>query len=277
LQGCHALKNEPTLISGLVRQSLLGILLPGIGAGLRDRAWAETELRQLESDLAAIRVWDDYRLALDSERGSLNSICETLVTSSRSERAKMATSYGITPNSTPVILVELIPTSVIRDNQLRLNQYLEEMGARIDATHRTLDLDGKTPSSPEFISGSIEQYYYFLARLTGPVYGGIEERYIRVQTLLDEARLACALERFRLKQGAYPATLEELTPGFVAEVPSDIYAHAPYRYERTDAGSFRLYSVGKDRHDDGGQIDPKLSEQRQLDAIWLYAPPPAAP
>jgi hypothetical protein len=37
--------------------------------------------------------------------------------------------------------------------------------------------------------------------------------------------------------------------------------------------SFRLYSTGCDRTDDGGKIDPKKPESQQRDEIWLYARP----
>jgi hypothetical protein len=44
-------------------------------------------------------------------------------------------------------------------------------------------------------------------------------------------------------------------------------------YRRQEGGTFLLYGVGKDRKDDGGAVDPKLHEKKQLDDIWLYAPP----
>jgi len=37
--------------------------------------------------------------------------------------------------------------------------------------------------------------------------------------------------------------------------------------------SFRLYDVGENRQDDGGKVDPRKQLTKQLDAIWLYAPP----
>jgi len=50
---------------------------------------------------------------------------------------------------------------------------------------------------------------------------------------------------------------------------------APYRYQRVGEASFRLYSVGENREDDGGKVDPHQQASKQLDIIWLYAPPVA--
>ena len=61
-------------------------------------------------------------------------------------------------------------------------------------------------------------------------------------------------------------------PSFIAAAPNDVYASAPYRYRRIGETSFQLYGVGKNRKDDGGFIAPRLPENQQLDAIWLYAP-----
>jgi len=74
------------------------------------------------------------------------------------------------------------------------------------------------------------------------------------QTAVEEARLACALERFRLKNGSYPEKLEQLVPEFVNKTPADIVTGEQLKYHRTDDGHFVLYSVGWNKTDDGGQV-----------------------
>ena len=65
---------------------------------------------------------------------------------------------------------------------------------------------------------------------------------------------AIALERYRGKHGAYPATLASLAPEFVKAVPVDFMDGKPLRYRLTDDGHFVLYSVGLDCVDDGGKL-----------------------
>ncbi len=42
------------------------------------------------------------------------------------------------------------------------------------------------------------------------------------QTLVNEAQIVCALERYRLTHGNYPETLDALVPQFIEKLPHDI-------------------------------------------------------
>jgi hypothetical protein len=66
----------------------------------------------------------------------------------------------------------------------------------------------------------------------------------------DATTTAIALELYRRKHGAWPATLSELVP-LIPSVPRDRYDGAAMRYSLID-GKPVLYSVGVDRDDDGG-------------------------
>ncbi len=275
LQAYRAIVEEPTLISGLVRISVLSILVAGVGDGLRDRAWADVDLQKIESELAAIRIWDDYRLALGSERSVGNGFAESLIASPRSRRAGLFT--PLTPGSFPTAFttaVALIPRRLIRDNQLRHNQYFDELLARADRGGSAVIEKEPPPSDPAHITDPVGQMYFYLFRISAPVFRRVGEAYASAAVRIDQARLACALERHRLLHGAYPETLDTLTPHFLPSLPLDPWSGAPYHYHRTEAGSFLLYSVGENRVDDGGHIDPKKNEQHQPDAVWLYAPLP---
>lgn len=70
----------------------------------------------------------------------------------------------------------------------------------------------------------------------------------------DSARAAVAIERFRLRHGERPRTLDSLVPEFLPEVPLDPFDGKPLRF-RLDSHEYRLYSVGSDGIDQGGQED----------------------
>ena len=69
------------------------------------------------------------------------------------------------------------------------------------------------------------------------------------------ASSAIAVERFRLANGQLPESLKALTPRFLSTVPIDPFDGANLRYRRLPAG-YLIYSVDRDRHDDGGQERP---------------------
>ncbi|HET6250920.1 MAG TPA: hypothetical protein VFE47_24740 [Tepidisphaeraceae bacterium] len=68
-----------------------------------------------------------------------------------------------------------------------------------------------------------------------------------------QGRLGIALTKYRLQHGAYPKTLESLTPDFIASLPLDPFDGKPMRY-RLENGDAIIYSIGKDLKDDGGNI-----------------------
>jgi hypothetical protein len=63
-----------------------------------------------------------------------------------------------------------------------------------------------------------------------------------------EAQIRCtiaalAAERFRRQHGRWPATLGEVTPEFLEQVPADPYADQPLQL-RTTGDGIVIYSVG---------------------------------
>lgn len=65
---------------------------------------------------------------------------------------------------------------------------------------------------------------------------------------------ALAVERFRrANAGQAPRSLEELVPAYLAAVPMDPFDGKPLKY-KLDAGGYVIYSVDRDRADDGGVL-----------------------
>lgn len=275
LQVARVLQGAPSLVNGVMRVGILRFLVEAMANGFRDHVWKDAELQKIQADLDALRLWEDYRDGMEATRASLNVEAEKLMNIPMRERFHMDGPYQF------VLMVQrwrwvspFMPRSVFRDNELRLNQYVDELTVESRGAGATFELDRKTPSAPANLTSSYDQQYYFLSGLIGDSFGTVERQYIRLQILLDQARLACALERFRLARGAYPDALAELVPEFIPVLPIDIYAQAPYRYRRIGTTSFQLYSVGENRKDDGGVVVvPPRSGPPQGDIVWPFARP----
>jgi len=270
LQAYLALKDAPTMISGLTRLSILSFLIAAVGDGLAEHRWAEPELRKVEADLGTIRIGDDYRLAFASERGFTNARLDAFANASPWSRKEMFSKIT-GPNPASWIIL-LIPRCCIRDNQLRMNRNTDELLARVSPDGSAFDPDAPNPSGPEHVTGPLETVDLYLFRVTAPALTSVVDRYFRTATKLRQALLACAIERFRLAKGAFPETLAELVPAFISQAPLDIYSGKPMLYRRKGSESFLLYSVGPNRIDDHGSVDPHKPEMRQLDEVWFFAP-----
>ena len=94
---------------------------------------------------------------------------------------------------------------------------------------------------------------------------------LQVQTQVNAGQIACALECARLANGAYPETLDALTPQFIAKLPRDLISGKPFTYRRIDEGHFLLYSVGWNETDDGGRALPNAGTPegaKEGDWVW---------
>lgn len=80
-------------------------------------------------------------------------------------------------------------------------------------------------------------------------------------TRLDLLEVALLLEGYRQREGAYPASLDDLEPS----LPEDRFSGEALKYRRKD-GDFLLYSVGKNLKDEHGKTETRPSNQ--LDVIW---------
>jgi hypothetical protein len=68
----------------------------------------------------------------------------------------------------------------------------------------------------------------------------------------DLVRLAIAATLYKAKHGKYPEKLADLVPEFLGEIPSDPYDGRSLRLRRVKE-EVVIYSIGRDRKDDGGQ------------------------
>jgi hypothetical protein len=73
----------------------------------------------------------------------------------------------------------------------------------------------------------------------------------RTNSMLSLTRLAAALAVYRTEYGAYPETLNDLTPAVLDKLPADLFHAKPFDYRRFDEG-FLIYTAGANGRDDGG-------------------------
>jgi len=135
-----------------------------------------------------------------------------------------------------------------------LGHYLEAIEApwpqRLDA----FDFDAEVRSLP-----------FFRRRIRGS--SGVLERLAETEAehtaCVDVSLLAMALKLSKAKRGDYPNRLSELAPECLAKLPTDPFTGDPYRYTRKRDG-FVVYSVGKNRVDDGGVEDLKNPQKSDI-------------
>ncbi len=254
------LKDEPLLISQLVRMAATTIMLQSVGEGLAEHRWSEEQLQILQDRLQKTDLLASTVLALRGER----DICVNL---------KFDQSY-------------MAPRGWNRLEQFNLNRACNEtVLPRLDLAAReinpsvnhSMDLAFQKSYGAKGFSAFL--HHTIMANLTLPAFARVAEKAALAQSEVDMAMVACALERCRLAQGQYPKELNALVPRFAATLPHDIINGQPLKYRRTENGRFILYSVGWNEKDDGGVVaatkdNPVRQDQLQGDWVWRYPEKP---
>jgi len=76
------------------------------------------------------------------------------------------------------------------------------------------------------------------------------------QTLVNQAAIACALERYRIANGSYPDSLALVTLADGQPLPVDILTGKPMGYRKTANGKYALWCVSLNGKDHGGKRAP---------------------
>ena len=95
--------------------------------------------------------------------------------------------------------------------------------------------------------------FHIIASLVVPATNSVNLRAAYTQCLVDQATIACVLERHRIEKAAYPDSLAGLTLASGKPLPMDALSGKPMGYRKTDNGKYALWCVGFDGTDDGGK------------------------
>jgi hypothetical protein len=252
------LKDEPLLISQLVRIACAAVVLQPIAEGLAERRWSDAQLHSLQERLGQIDLLTSAVRAFYGERDIYAN--------------PFFLSFG---RSSPLNLL-----GWDRLEQLSFNRaFQESLLPRINLTGREVDpaighaCDLAMSNYSLGPSSAIIHHCIFAAMMLPSAFH-IPQKAAAVQTDVDLVTIACALERFHLKEDSYPEKLEALAPRFIATLPHDIINGQPLKYHRTANGKFVLYSVGWNEKDDGGVVaTDKDGRQNRLQGDWVLEYP----
>jgi len=265
------LRQEPLLIEHLVSIALTAMTLQPIYEGLAQHRWNDAQLAELESVLAKKDFLADYQLAMRGERTfAIDAIENQRITRQIKTMAEVA---GKPKEET--ISLRWMPSAFFYQNELAFAQLHEQLILPLlDMTNRII-APAAVRRADAAVQAELKHYnpYKVQALMVFPAISASVKKFAKIQSQVDLARVANALERFRLAHGEYPETLDPLAPQFIAQLPHDLINGLPLYYRRTEDGSFVLYSVGWDEKDDGGKIfftESGAIDREKGDWVWQY-------
>ncbi len=267
-------RNEPFLISHLVRLAIFQITLQPIYEGLAEHRWSEPQLAELGAELGKLDFLTDWLAVMRGERAwdvanidwlrrSCNKLSRWLDDSSMKDINLVLLNYG--------------PSGWLEQNKVRICDFYPNFFAVVDLKTKTVSPEAARRADAMLESETQHRTpCNYLESLFLPALGTCAKKAAYTQAATDMARTACALERYKLANGNYPETLDALVPQFISQVPRDVIGGQPLKYRRTEEGKFVLYSIGWNEVDDGGVLvfrkdHPQSIDSEKGDWIWQYS------
>lgn len=272
------LNGEPVLMSFLVRVAMLDITREPIWEALAAHRWNESQLAALQAQLEKVDQCASLAKMLQGERLCAYSMALWLHSHpTKIDQPFIRSRPTDLPYDEPETwLGRAIPSGWIDQNQLNFDRFCTEtLLPALDWEHRRIN--PKKMEQVDHLSGTMRAtpYRAFFRGLLPPMVV-VAAKAALSQTRVDEAVVACALDRYWLAHGEFPENLDAITPQFIAKMPYDVINGEPLHYRRTADGQYVLYSVGWNQTDDGGQIamNGVYQDFYQGDWVWFSQPQP---
>ncbi len=270
--------NEPSLLgTSQLQQEITHRAVDVVETGIEAAIWSDRELAAIEERLATLHPIRRFADSLRGERVLFLASADQL----ESRAAVLFTFVDMSSVATEArtrswsyFLWALRPSGWTARDRAR---YLTLSQEYLDDIIRNDTIDPSAVAAWNARVSSIRRDDFELFRtpltvLTLPAFGAAARRAAFTQCRVDQARIACALERHRLKTGRLPARLGELIPEFIDRLPRDVIGGRHFVYERTSDSSFDLYGLGWNGIDNAlGRADAATTSKTVNRPDWVWA------
>jgi hypothetical protein len=246
----QSLSNNPGLINHLVRMAMLAMGVSDIQEIINRTSLDETQLQQLQESLQHISQSITLSPALHSE------ICYCLEYKNIIQNFPMSR-WAVNERAT-----QYAATLVPKNKTMILDAYQRMI--EIDK----LPVQEQLPKIREIIKETTDAgIFIFMPKMTLPSIEKVYMIHLRVRANIDCAITALAVQRYRLKEGMLPVSVETLVPDYLPQVYADPFDGKPLRYKLTEPG-YMVYTVREDGADDGGRAQDPNDRKATYD--WAF-------
>jgi hypothetical protein len=265
----RALDDEPTLIQELVQAAILQMAAQPLQGNLVGAKFTDVQLKSLQDELAGFNMIRRHQLAMNGERLLFaNKVIQEIIEKDLLERAKCLNFLGVNSPLMEVVILVLVPTGWWYDSMLHINRWhLDMVQPALDPDRQRVDVS-RISSGATYIMKLPNRPTNLLLKLFSPGLSATTTQVVMTQTQVNLAQIALALERYRLKNQSYPASLEALVPDCIAKIPHEIVTGDPPQYRLESSDRYVLYSTGWNATDEGGFVSSKREDG---DWVWKAA------
>ncbi len=275
-------REDPTIVNQMIRVAIGGLAFDTTCTALQTPGWTEPQLAAFQAAWEQLEFLERMVDALETERAWVLAMFER----SRTNGLRSAQVFGTRPSVNAqaffqdYVLDPMWRTAWADQDQLFFLQTYQGVLEAVRAAHHhrswqrlSRDWEEAFESIPRNPTG-LDQFRHLLSLMALPTWKRTMEYVIRVETQRSLCLAALAFRRYELRHGQLPPDLAALTPGLLESAPVDYMDGQPLRYRTEPDGQWRLYSVGLNGQDDGGEPRPGQAWKRYTsiwdgrDAVW---------
>jgi hypothetical protein len=215
LRLADSVRNETFLISHLVRIAVVTIALQPVWEGMAEHQWSDAQLTELDSQLAKLDFLADYKLTMRGEMVFQGGIIDYLQRHPE-QFPNMSGDGNVVKRSLAArIRWHLIPSGWFYQSRLRCARPMVELYIPLSDTNRGIISPTATLHADAAVQDETKHpnRYNAIEKMLLPALGNAAKRFAYGQESVDLARVAIALERFRLVQANIPDRSTRLSPG----------------------------------------------------------------
>jgi hypothetical protein len=266
---CRILQDSQpmTMVSAIFNAMVDGLYVDTIADGLRWHVWHEPQLAALEEQMKQVNLLQPLGQAIETERVTFSFLMEAYPPP---HRMQALTNHPTAANSWKDWLNWGLqvssPSGWLHRNEVAGDKFFPGAMAALNPAGLTISPDKVDATSREAKRGEADDLSFTLSSFSAiDHYDKAFQTTARNQTSINQARIACALERYYLAHGGYPEILDALVPRFLTTIPHDVIGGQPPHYHRAADGAFVLYSVGWSGRDGGG-----VRGKTNTDGDWVW-------
>lgn len=272
-------QGDPTLVGMMTRSAMGTILGMRTWLILQYEGWIDAQLREFQSAVSSSGMAGSMLECMEMERAMVLQLWEQIM----NDPAVAMVTFGAPGGGMRKLLLNgAVRAWNIAPAHQDMSWYLQRIQDELDLARTTVSLrsyEHFSTTKAAHPTGS-PAWWQWLSKVAWLDFKRSVQIVFKAETFREIQVAAIALKRHKTSTGKYPEKLQDLVPQFLSEVPVDWMDGSELRYVLEADGRFKLWSIGDDLKDQGGDPSSLKKPNRYTwesgrDWVWPTAATPS--
>ena len=229
----EGLRGGPTLVEAMIRNAIIGLEFQPFYEGWARRQWSAEQYEQFQKMFWQADCLENFHFAMIA--GEREGVAQFISKNSAREMVEKVNFGGVDETKEPVraLLVNTYFRSMPRGwwlkNLMEHHRILDGMRTNLYDVKARLIFAQNDQRAMQWFDKELSRAkpFHHVAGAAIPNFAKALRQVGLTQASCDQAMLVCALERYALRNGSYPDSLQALVPDFISSLPKDLVTGQP--------------------------------------------------